>query len=376
MSEEILKKIYYTPSNPGSLGGVGVYWLTRLSVIVMTSSCCQSTDLPAAFEASSSERVGAPRGQQSVLLTDKQISDWLAGEDAYTLHRTAPLKYKRNRVFVYGIDMQFQADLVDMSAYAKENDNNHFLLTCIDVFSKYAWVRVLKKQEWGREGCVPQKLQTDKGKEFFNKQFQYITKKYITHFAADTELKANIIERFHHSYKAKMFRYLTATNSRRYIDILQDITDGYNASYHRSIKMRPIDVCKENVPTVLHNLYGSKVSHSTNPIFKYKTGDTVRISKVRGPFAKGYENNYTEEFFTVKTCIPLCDYDGDVIDGVFYEAELQKIYVSKNKTFKIEKILDRKRQGRSTKVLVQWLGWPSKFNTWVDEKDVVDVQIP
>ncbi len=110
---------------------------------------------------------------------------------------------------------------------------------------------------------------------------------------------------------------------------------------------------------------------------------TVRISKVRGPFAKGYEKNYTEEFFTVKTCIPrdppvyrLCDYDGDVVDGVFYEAELQKISVSKNKTFKIEKILDRRREGRSTKVLVQWVGWPSKFNTWLNEKDVVDVQTP
>lgn len=124
-------------------------------------------------------------------------------------------------------------------------------------------------------------------------------------------------------------------------------------------------------------------SHKVKPIFKYKIGDTVRISKVRGPFAKGYEKNYTEEFFTVKTCIPrdppvyrLCDYDGDVIDGVFYEEELQKISVSTNKTFKIEKFLDRRQEGRSTKVLIQWLGWPSKFNTWVNEKDVEDVQMP
>ncbi len=108
--------------------------------------------------------------------------------------------------------------------------------------------------------------------------------------------------------------------------------------------MRPINVCKENVSTVLHNLYGTRGSHSIKAIFKYKIGDTVRISKVRGPFAKGYEKNYTEEFFTVKTCIPrdppvyrLCDYDGDVVDGVFYEGELQKISVSKNKMFKIEK---------------------------------------
>ncbi len=115
MSEETLKKIYYTPSNPGALGGK-----KRLKDAVLKET--------------------------GVRLTNKQVSDWLAGEDAYTLHRTAPLKYKRNRVFVYGIDMQFQADLVDMSGYAKENDNSHFLLTCIDLFSKYAWTRVLKNK--------------------------------------------------------------------------------------------------------------------------------------------------------------------------------------------------------------------------------------
>lgn len=98
MSEQLMKKIYYTPSNPGSLGGK-----KRLKDAVLKDT--------------------------GVRLTNKEVSDWLAGEDAYTLHRTAPLKYKRNRVFVYGIDMQFQADLVDMTAYAKENDNNHFLLT-------------------------------------------------------------------------------------------------------------------------------------------------------------------------------------------------------------------------------------------------------
>ncbi len=49
----------------------------------------------------------------------------------------------------------------------------------------------------------------------------------------------------------------------------------------------------------------------------------------------------------------LSDYDGDVIDGVFYEEELQKIIVSKNKAFKVEKILGEKKQGRSTLVLVK-----------------------
>ncbi|KAA0725340.1 hypothetical protein E1301_Tti006052 [Triplophysa tibetana] len=362
MSEEQMKNIYYTPSNPGSLGGK-----KRLKDAVLKET--------------------------GVRLTDKEVSEWLAGQDTYTLHKTAPLKYKRNRVFVYGIDMQFQADLVDMSAYAKENDNNHFLLTCIDLFSKYAWTRVLKNKTGAEvakafesilEERNPVRLQTDRGTEFFNKHFQKLTKKYnITHFATASELKSCVVERFNRTLKGRMWRYLTATNSKRYIDILQDITQGYNASYHRSIKMRPIDVNKENESVVLHNLYGDSRSRRVKPSFKYKVGDIVRISKVRGPFTKGYEENYTQEFFTITTCIPrdppvyrLSDYDGDVIEGVFYEKEIQKILVGKNKKFKVEKILDKKKRGKKTLLLVQWLGWPAKFASWIDQKELGDLQKP
>lgn len=356
---ELMKKAYYTPSNPGSLGGK-----KRLKDAVLKDT--------------------------GVRLTDHQVSEWLSGEDAYTLHRTTPIKYKRNRVVVYGVHTQFQADLVDMTAYSAENDNIKFLLTCIDVFSKYAWTRVLKNKSGPEvtrafesilnEGRVPQKLQTDQGKEFFNKHFQDLMKKHdIYHFATATDLKASVVERFNRTLKSRMWRLLTATNSRRYIDVLQDITQGYNTGYHRSIKMRPVDVNKENESLVFQNLYAGMKNETRS--FKFKVGDVVRISKVRGTFAKGYEQNYTEEFFTVAACVPrqppvyrLSDYDGEIIDGVFYEEELQKIIVSKDKSFKVEKILGEKKQGRNTLVLVKWLGWPAKFNSYVDKKALVDLQ--
>ena len=179
-----------------------------------------------------------------------------------------------------------------------------------------------------------------------------------------------------------MWRFLTATNSRRYIDVLQDIMQGYNTSYHRSICMRLVDVDKVNEDQVFQNLYGD-IKKTERAVFNFKVGDVVRISKVRGPFAKGYEQNYTEEFFTISACIPrqppvyrLSDYDGDVIEGVFYEKELQKIIVSKNKSFKVEKILGQKKQGKSTLVLVKWLGWPSKFNSYIDKKTLLDLKHP
>lgn len=357
-----MKKIYYNPSNPGALGGK-----SRLKQAVLH--------------------------EYGIRLKDKDVDDWLSTQDTYTLHRTAPIKYKRNRVVVYGKDQQFQADLVDLSAYSKENDNIKFLLTCIDVFSKYAWTRVLKNKTgqevskafesiFKKDKRVPDKIQTDKGLEFQNRHFKQLTKKYnIHHFTTASDLKASVVERFNKTLKGRMWRYLTAVNSKRYCDILQDLTDGYNSSYHKSIRMRPLDVCKENETIVFNNLYGNL--RKEKPVFKFKIGDVVRVSKVRNVFSKGYEQNYTEEYFTIASCIPrqppvykIQDYDGEIIGGTFYEQELQKIIVSSDKSFKIEKILDKKRRGKSVLVLVKWLGWPSKFNSWVPEKQVVDLQKP
>ncbi len=59
----------------------------------------------------------------------------------------------------------------------------------------------------------------------------------------------------------------------------------------------------------------------------------------------------------------------------FYEEELQKIIVSKNKSFKVEKILGQKKQGKSTLVLVKWLGWPSNFNSYIDKKNSAGLAI-
>ena len=214
---ELMKKVYYNPAHPGSLGGK-----ERLKRGVLQ--------------------------EYGVTLKDKEISDWLSSQDTYTLHKTAPIKYKRNRVIVYGKDVQFQADLVDMSAFSKENDGIKFLLTCIDVFSKYAWVRPLKNKTGAevtkafasilKENRIPQKLQTDKGTEFFNKHFQQLMKKYnIHHFATASDVKASCVERFNRTLKSFMWRYLTAINSKRYYNILQDLIEGYNASYDKSIKM-------------------------------------------------------------------------------------------------------------------------------------------
>ncbi|XP_015120055.1 uncharacterized protein LOC107043201 [Diachasma alloeum] len=117
------------------------------------------------------------------------------------LHRPARRNYARRRVEVRGVDETWQADLVDMSAYAHENGGYKYLLTVIDIFSKYAWT-VPTKTRNGKDvssamasvleqGRVPQKLHVDRGKEFYNSEFKKLMQDYgITMYSTFSYLKA------------------------------------------------------------------------------------------------------------------------------------------------------------------------------------------
>ena len=74
-----------------------------------------------------------------------------------------------------------------------------------------------------------------------------------------------------------MFKYFTVKNTYRYVDVLEDMVDSYNDSYHRTIKMTPRDVDEDNVLRVYRNARASIFSRRAAP--KCRVGDYVRISK-------------------------------------------------------------------------------------------------
>ncbi|GFW87421.1 uncharacterized transposon-derived protein F54H12.3 [Trichonephila clavipes] len=104
----------------------------------------------------------------------KDIKQWLETKESYTLHKPARRRFKRNRVLVGGIEEQFQADLLDLQSLSQYNNGYKYLLTCIDVFSKYATIplrdkkskSILKGFEKIFRERKPLSLQTDKGTEF------------------------------------------------------------------------------------------------------------------------------------------------------------------------------------------------------------------
>ena len=106
------------------------------------------------------------------------------------------------------------------------------------------------------------------------------------------EGKSFIAERFIRTIKNKIYRYMTSISKNVYIDKLDDIVDECNNSYHRKIKMKPINV-KDNT----YIDFGKEVSDNDH---KFKFGDHACISKYKNIFAKGYAPNWSEEIFVIK----------------------------------------------------------------------------
>ena len=111
-------------------------------------------------------------------------------------------------------------------------------------------------------------------------------------YSAHNERKSVVTERFVRTLKNKIHKYMTSISKNVYIDKLDDIMNEYNNAYHRTIKIKPIDV-KDNTYINI----GKEVDDND---LKFKVGDHVRISKYKNIFAKGYAPNRSEEIFVIK----------------------------------------------------------------------------
>ena len=105
------------------------------------------------------------------------------------------------------------------------------------------------------------------------------------------EGKSVVGERFIRTLENKISKHMTAVSKNVYIDVLDDIVDKYNNTYHRTIKMKPIDVKSDSFAEY------NEESIEKDP--KFKVGDHVRISKYKNIFAKGYAPNWSEEAFVI-----------------------------------------------------------------------------
>lgn len=311
-------------------------------------------------------------------------------QQAKELHKPFKSKFPRRRVLVFKLNDTFTADLVDMIEWNKENDGYKYILNVMDVFSRYAWSRPLKNKDSKsvlnalkdiiyKSKRKPNRLWVDQGKEFYNRDMKnFLKDNDIEIYSTYGENKASIIERFNKTMKEIMFKYFTSNNTRRWVDVLDEIIKKYNSRKHKTIGMTPKEASKiENEEIVIENTY-PKVEEKVKEKPKFKIGDFVRISRIKGTFEKGYLPNWSREIFqiyqildTIPVTYKIKEFDGEPIEGSFYTEELQK--TNKPEFYEIEEVLDKRKIKGKTYYLVKYLGYDNKYNEWVSEENLKNI---
>lgn len=314
-------------------------------------------------------------------MSEKKINSSEKGRLVEELHAPARRNFPRRRVIVRGYDDLWQADVVEMRPYTRFNGGYHYILTVIDVLSKHAWAVPLKTKSGSDvttaiakiirdDGRCPKNLQTDRGKEFYNGNVQKLLKKHnVNHYSTYSIMKASVVERFNRTLKNDMWKMFTNNGNYRWIDSLPRLVSEYNARKHRAIGMRPIDVTPAIANKLLKTVY-SRVKIAAPA--RFKVGESVRVSKYKTIFEKGYTPNWTTEVFKIvkvqKTnpvTYLLEDSCGKPVAGGFYEYELHR--VANPDVYLVEKVLRK----RGDKVYVKWLGFNNSHNSWIHKDNVL-----
>ncbi|GBM39910.1 Putative uncharacterized transposon-derived protein F54H12.3 [Araneus ventricosus] len=244
---EKLKKLYCDPKEPCSFGGV-----KRLS------------------EASG--------------LKKDRVRKFLSGEDPYSLHLPVRYKFQRRKTIAYGLNELWKSNSVDLQKLSLFNMGYRYILTIIDVLSRYLRAFSIKDKKGSTIAKVfrkvfkevrPKNIQIDKGSEYYNKTVRDLFKKHnIHHYSTKSEVKCAILKRAHKTLQNKMYRVFTHRNSYKYLDILIPLVDSYNRSVHRSHGFAPANVTEADEPLLYKSLYNINA-----PIrFRFEVNDVVRIS--------------------------------------------------------------------------------------------------
>ena len=365
--DRYLTKIYYNPSHPAAFG--------------------KNSKL---FNAAKED------GKD---ISHYQIKNWLRKQETHTLFKEPRDKIKRPRVVVPRKYYQFDVDTAHLVKYKKSNDDYSYILICIDIFTRYTWTVALKRLT-GKEmvsaleqvfaEAKPKVFRSDGGSENTNKVVKkYLEDEGVKRVITRNETKANYAERVIKTLKTKLTKYMYHKQTHRWIDVLPLVTKSYNSSYHSAIQQTPLQALDANNIDLWNIQYAPKKrkmkmtgdrAPPQKSIFKLQVGDVVRLSRMKHAFTRAYDERWTHELFIItdmssQQAIPqytLKAWNNDPIDGLFYEEELEKVFVDNKTKYKIAKRVPKKTNGIEG-YNVKWYGWGPQYDTWIPKSSITNI---
>jgi len=265
---------------------------------------------------------------------------------ANELHKPIRHKFQRRMIIVNHYNEIHCCDLIHLIPPEEKNKVKYnYVLTYMDLFSRYAWAYPLKNKTseqiveclseiW--KNNKPERVWSDHESGLYSKHAEKFFKDSgVELYSTESEIKCGPIERFNRTLKEKMEKlrseYSLLDKPFKFLDHLHTVINKYNKTIHSSIGMTPIDARKPENKKLVMDAFMKKYSKISNESPKFKEGDAVRLYKYKFQFTKGYKPRWTDEIFFInevhETSPPtytLSDDKGEIIKGKFYRWELQK----------------------------------------------------
>ena len=234
-----------------------------------------------------------------------KIAEFLRSDPVSSIHRRIIRKhFPRRKIIVRDSFQIMECDLIEYTGYgyARANKGYRYIFLMIDLFSKMVYVRPIKRKTgidtanalqsvFSNFQYFPNSIIHDQGLEFWNKEFGSVLAEYGVHqYSIKSTTKAGAAERAIRTIKSRIERYFTfkGNNYKVWIDILDDIVNGYNNTPQSSIGIAPSQVTEKTRDGVFKKMFPKLGSHV---ISKLHIGDKVRIVREKTIFEKGYKSN-------------------------------------------------------------------------------------
>ena len=230
------------------------------------------------------------------------------------IYSTPPRKnYSTNKIIYNSIDEIWSIDLADFSDYKTSNNKGfRYIFIIIDYFSKYLWCIPLKNKysqtitnEFSKiltkSQRKPLKIESDRGKEWYNYVFQNLLKsKNIHHYSRFTDKGLSIEERVIRTIRNLLKKPVFLAGNADWISELPSVVKQYNNTIHTSTKMTPIQASKKsNEKLVYSKLKDDREIQKP----KYKLGQLVRTADIKRVFSKGDSTNWSYKLYTITEVI-------------------------------------------------------------------------
>lgn len=228
-------------------------------------------------------------------ITRKFVEEWLKKQEVAQVH--APRKEVENYFPIKSNhqDHIWQADLMDVSAQAHNNNGVNFLLCVVDIWSRYAFVRPLKNKEAKTVATAfedilaersPEILMSDNGSEFINRTFTRLRNEHnirASYAEPGDHHRMGIVERFNKTIREALTKYMTAFKTKHWLDVLDKLVKKYNNTIHSSTGSKPSEPVAKRIEAIV----ADKEDKARREVSTFRIGDEVRSLKNKVMFEKG-----------------------------------------------------------------------------------------